>query len=74
MMNMNMTLLLNGTSVYRTIAIANGACVYQTSDGNIYLDLDPDYDDTNVTWMGKLWKDSTEEEILKLVNCQKGNG
>ena len=73
-MNMNMTLSVNGTSVYRTITIDGGACIYQTSDGNIYLDLDPDFDDANVSWMGKLWRDSTEDEILKLVNCQKGCG
>jgi hypothetical protein len=74
MMNMNMTLAVNGVSIYRTITASPNCCLYQTSDGNVYLDLDPDCEDTDVRWMGKLWKDSTEEEILKLANARKGSG
>lgn len=62
---------INASSVERKILSNNGTTVYQTKDGNVYLDSDPESLCAN--WIGKFPLMESNEAILRHVSLvEKG--
>lgn len=55
---------INDVEVIRTIAANDVWAVYQTADGGVWLDLDPDMDDARVSFMGIMALDASDQDLI----------
>ena len=55
---------INDIDVVRAIAANDVWAVYQTADGCVWLDLDPDMDDARISLMGTLPLDASDDDLI----------
>ena len=61
---------INNVAVARTITPNDVYAIYQTADGCVWLDLDPDMDDARVSLMGTLPLDASDDDMVAACRVQ----
>lgn len=61
---------INDIDVARAIAANDVWAVYQTADGRVWLDLDPDMNDARVSWMGTLSLDASDDDLIRACRVE----